>query len=586
MTEGTHTVFVTAFMDVGRSDPCSCSAPPVGERTLAWRLEKFAHMAATGVPLRVVVDQPCLDVLTPLLELFPNVHIVQVLDIAETWTFQQIPDDIALPVMRNVTKDTRAYLALMHAKAEFVAHVAKYEDQATHVCWVDFNLFHIFPDIHAAQDRLRHLAAVRTWRCPLAAFPGCWPSLADKHGDTPLVAGTAVHHDLLDKPYWRFCGGVFLVDRGGAQTLGEIYRTHFPRFLSVYRTLVWEVNFWAWLEREGVWSASWYAADHDLSILAVPTDHLAVRAMDVDKHVAPFLAPPVQGDGGETYRASSVAVARHPILNTWVFNTRYVNYTIDPHGLYVFQGSDTCLRTKNVVAVHPACRNDEGATGGAVVAVPEAFQHLNAACEGLEDLRLFAEGDVLRFVASCTFEDGRIGMVQGTYDVEGGRAVDVVRLPSPKDAWCEKNWTPLGEGRFIYQWSPMEVWRYDQAPDQVSQPASWVLERTVPTDAFPWLRAARGSTPLVPFGDGLLVGLVHFSEGSRPRHYFHVVVVLERETLRPVKTSVPMVFDALGIEFCTGMVYQEGTMYAWVSRYDRDPVLVCLDETRIPWYTL
>jgi hypothetical protein len=215
---------------------------------------------------------------------------------------------------------------------------------------------------------------------------------------------------------------------------------------------------------------------------------------------------------------------------------------------------------------------------------------------GLEDIRLFSgikddEGDKrpVRFIATNVeySANNKNRMILGTYDLESGQYRDCVMVvPPDPNSWCEKNWTPLGEGRFIYQWSPMEVWRYNQAPDQVGQPAPWVLERTVPTDAFPWLKAARGSTPLVPFGDGLLVGLVHFSEGSRPRHYFHVVVVLERETLRPVKTSVPMYFDVLGIEFCTGMVYQEGTMYAWVSRYDRDPVLVCLDEARIPWYTL
>jgi hypothetical protein len=332
--------------------------------------------------------------------------------------------------------------------------------------------------------------------------------------------------------------------------------------LETYGTLVWEVNVWAWFEYEGLWSPAWYPADHDLSILAVPTDHWAVRAAGERQD---FGASPTVVDG-VTYRAGSVAAALYRSIR--VFNTRYVNYTIDSQGLYLFEG-DTCLRTQNVMT---------GVKGGPVVmALPAAFRHLNSQCEGFEDVRLFVDDGVLRFVASCTFEDGHVGMVEGTYDVEQGSMTDVVRLPSPKGAWCEKNWTPLGGGRYIYQWSPLEIWRY--------QGGAWEKERTNSTDAFPVLKRARGSTPFVPYGADTWIGLVHFSEGACPRHYFHVVVVLDA-AWRPVRTSVPMYFDALGIEFCTGCLYQEGELVCWVSRFDREPVVVCVPEDTICWYNV
>jgi hypothetical protein len=35
--------------------------------------------------------------------------------------------------------------------------------------------------------------------------------------------------------------------------------------------LVWEVNYWAWLEAEGYISPIWYLADHNDTIINIPT---------------------------------------------------------------------------------------------------------------------------------------------------------------------------------------------------------------------------------------------------------------------------------------------------------------------------
>ena len=50
--------------------------------------------------------------------------------------------------------------------------------------------------------------------------------------------------------------------------------------------------------------------------------------------------------------------------------------------------------------------------------------------------------------------------------------------------------------------------------------------------------------------DGNWLGVVHFSEDHYPRHYYHIMVVLEKETFAPIKYSSPFYFEKLGILKC------------------------------------
>jgi hypothetical protein len=71
-----------------------------------------------------------------------------------------------------------------------------------------------------------------------------------------------------------------------------------------------------------------------------------------------------------------------------------------------------------------------------------------------------------------------------------------------------------------------------------------------------------------------LVGVAHFSEEHSPRHYYHVLVLLEKETLKPVRYSRVFYFEKLSIEFCIGFCVRREKYAFWVSRFDRDPVLI------------
>jgi hypothetical protein len=90
----------------------------------------------------------------------------------------------------------------------------------------------------------------------------------------------------------------------------------------------------------------------------------------------------------------------------------------------------------------------------------------------------------------------------------------------------------------------------------------------------------RGSSTFTPTKEGLL-GVVHFSEELTPRHYYHMLVLLDANTLLPMKYSQTFCFQRLGIEFCIGFSIQENQYIFWISQMDRDPLMLVIPETNL-----
>jgi hypothetical protein len=279
-----------------------------------------------------------------------------------------------------------------------------------------------------------------------------------------------------------------------------------------------------------------------------------------------------------------------------------------PNGYYRFHSPEMVIENRNFcseldpITLEPLDYREMDEThlyglDGNVLKAPEREKRPFSV--GLEDIRLFTskrrEDSVLRFIATNVEYSpvSKNRMVLGTYDLETGSYRDCqVIVPPDANSWCEKNWIPVQfvtengeeEERFIYKWSPMEIGRVDPATNQLQI----VLRHHVNHWLFSRLR---GSTTFVdaPLGvlptgmrDGskeYLVGLAHFSEEHSPRHYYHLLILLEKATLKPVRMSRVFYFEKLSIEFCIGMCVrgdERGLKYVfWISRFDRDPI--CLE---------
>jgi hypothetical protein len=60
-----------------------------------------------------------------------------------------------------------------------------------------------------------------------------------------------------------------------------------------------------------------------------------------------------------------------------------------------------------------------------------------------------------------------------------------------------------------------------------------------------------------------------------------MMVMLDKDTYMPLKYSRPFYFNNIGIEFCIGFSINENKYWFWISRFDRDPMLVSIDVNKI-----
>jgi hypothetical protein len=220
---------------------------------------------------------------------------------------------------------------------------------------------------------------------------------------------------------------------------------------------------------------------------------------------------------------------------------------------------------------------------------------------GLEDIRLYNYKDNVKFIATNVHFVGnrKNRIIIGDYNYMNNSYSNCKIIQPPTDTGCEKNWIPIkyslqnkdgiqeDSEYFIYGWSPFQVGRL--VPENTEMPEfsyklEIVLKKEYPNILF--LDKFRGSTPFIPFGDRL-VGLVHFSEEYTPRHYYHMLIQLEKDTLDIVERSQPFYFQRKRIEFCIGFtlsnIESQESFCFWISQMDREPLFQTIPTKEIRW---
>jgi hypothetical protein len=379
----------------------------------------------------------------------------------------------------------------------------------------------------------------------------------------------------MDNVYWRFCGGFILGDAVSIMDMHKRYQTYFLGFLKQYKKLVWEVNFWAWLEANTGWIPTWYKADHNDCIIHIPVDKFCIDLSE-DLVIHTYDYPVI--DTYEPMQASYVEVnGRH-----WL-NTRYVNYWYLESGHCHIKQSEDIIITKNLtveldgdslIPIRPFAEMREDTIG---------LHSYGAYFYGLEDIRLYEFNDEIRFIATNInySPTGHNMMIMGNYEPDKQFYSDCRLIEPPYQSWCEKNWIPImhsNNGRsvekFIYKWHPMEIGQVNYTTNKLEIVSQYQIRE-------PEFHRVRGSTPFVRLGE-YLVGIVHFSECVLPRRYYHILVALDPDTLKPMKYSNIFHFLHVGIEFCIGLTIRDDDYVCWISKWDREPAMVRFPISKIP----
>lgn len=251
-----NVTFVTAYLKVYDVDYHE-------SRTFEKRLEFFMKIAELNINICLFVSPEYKDTFDLITTKYKNINIIEVLSIEDlefTKLGNKNADLLNLPDIRSYEKDTSNYIFLMHSKIEFIKKTIDINPfNNDHFCWFDFSLPYTFKDPEKSIFNLKVYSECSFIHEPFIIMPGCWSS---KYGNIKF---------LKDYVCWRFCGSFLMGDKNSLLSFYDVSKSHFEDFLTLTGKLVWEVNYWAWLEAEGYISPIWYLSGHDDTQLIIQT---------------------------------------------------------------------------------------------------------------------------------------------------------------------------------------------------------------------------------------------------------------------------------------------------------------------------
>lgn len=252
--------FVSAFLDL-HEDRSS-------DKSYEVCFNLFRRLAHSTINICLFVSQTYLELARELCKEYSNIYLMPSIELADTWTYKTTQDVFtSLPDIKTSQHDTYNFLVLMNAKVEFVYRATEINPFDTnHFAWIDFSICHV---IHESKTLDRLLTYSKSsLRDKMMLFPGCW---SKEYSNQNI-------HTIYNKIHLRFCGGFFIGDKDSIIHFNECYRKYYYDFLKEHKRLVWEVNYWEWLENKGYFVPEVYLANHNDSIVNIPSEYLKMVA--------------------------------------------------------------------------------------------------------------------------------------------------------------------------------------------------------------------------------------------------------------------------------------------------------------------
>ena len=231
-----------------------------------------------------------------------------------------------------------------------------------------------------------------------------------------------------------------------------------------------------------------------------------------------------------------------------IYNTRFVNYTIDENGNYK---NGDYIETINVLTLNS---ND-------VIFRHDKSRDKDNRYIGVEDIRLFAHKGKLLYNGNRGTNDG-VAIEHGEINKTTGETTSVV-LVAPFQKKIEKNWVLFedahGNLKCIYGWYPLIIGdiKNDRLVQTHNMSTSIIFERF------------RGSTNGVRVGDELWF-ICHVVSYENRRFYYHTMVALDINTFKIKRYTPFFTFEKECVEYTLGFVpYGDNEFLIGYSRMDR-----------------
>lgn len=209
--------------------------------------EWFSALGKSGIPIIVFTDPQHVELFAD----YPKT--VQVISQSlDTFEMYQIGMNYKgeLPYTANRGKDTKEFLSLMNTKIEFIKNAMNHCESDTFL-WVDFGILKIVKDKEIVLDTLKK---INDMTFDKIMMPGCWVN--------------GLFSFSVERVYWRFCGGFFVISRKHVQKFYDQCKHVLHDFCTMPQyKLTWEVNIWTIIEHSHQHDIQWYHADHNESII-------------------------------------------------------------------------------------------------------------------------------------------------------------------------------------------------------------------------------------------------------------------------------------------------------------------------------
>jgi tetratricopeptide (TPR) repeat protein len=284
------------------------------------------------------------------------------------------------------------------------------------------------------------------------------------------------------------------------------------------------------------------------------------------KEVVLNLCKEVQEETKGDFKATTPSIIAYN--DGYLTNVRLVDYILHLNGSYSYPDGYS-VNTKNIALVMDKDFN--------VIDCKKFAPGFNKECRvrGLEDVKIIDTGENIGYIStkqSDTTSDYVLTMAGGVYDLSG-ESLEYSEITSPEKAKCEKNWALFMQDdrlRVIYKWHPLTI--YDFAKIQLGT----VTRKEMP----PFFKKVRGSTNGAIYKDELwFIG--HVVEHGEPRHYYHLFIVLDKDTLELRKYSYLFRFDKEKVEFSLGLVVEDNRLIVSHSNWDRTSKIKIFDKEQI-----
>jgi tetratricopeptide (TPR) repeat protein len=248
--------------------------------------------------------------------------------------------------------------------------------------------------------------------------------------------------------------------------------------------------------------------------------------------------------------------------STYIVNLRQVNYEVQPDGSYTTKGLDYFdkIQTQNIIF-----KFDKEFTPENREVLP--LESVGKKVSGVEDLKLYFDNDYnLKFTGTVWQDYKDIKVASGYVDKQDLKTIH----PSPTNSAYEKNWVPFRSNlsaNFVYSWAPLVILKEQENSNTLEN------AQVEPNTEFN-LRNIRGSSPGTTYGNYIWF-LVHCVEYSTPRHYYHAVVILDKNTNKLVDISRLFTFNKdAKIEYALGFLINNKEVIISHSTNDKDSCIV------------